>query len=107
MNEIVNNFSLASDKFIPGMNLRGSLDLLIVLIYLLLEAQTFKQTGDSKYSYQLELDKVYFQHKMFYEDLKHLPRRIIADKVLRDKAFNIAKKFRNIMNIIYSCFKTL
>ena len=30
---------------------------------------------------------------MSYEDFKHLPRIIIADKVLRDKAFNIAKNF--------------
>ena len=70
-----------------------------MLIDLLLEAQTFKQTGDSKYKYQHKLDKVYFQHKMSYEDFKQLPRRIIADKVLRDKAFNITKKFRNMMNI--------
>ena len=106
MNEIVNNFSLASDKFIPGMNLRqpGFTNSAYIPFT---RSETFKQTGDSKYSYQLELDKVYFQHKMLYEDFKHLPIRIIADKVLRDKAFNIAKKFRNMMNIIYSCFKTL
>ena len=31
---------------------------------------------------------------MAYGDLKNLPRRIAADKVLRDKAFNIAKNPR-------------
>ena len=31
---------------------------------------------------------------MAYDDLKNLPRRIAADKVLRDKAFNIAKNPR-------------
>ena len=29
---------------------------------------------------------------MAYGDFKDLPRRIANDKVLRDKAFNIAKK---------------
>ena len=32
-----------------------------------------------------------FQHDIAYGDLKDLTRRIIADKVLCDKAFNIAK----------------
>ena len=41
--------------------------------------------------YQNELDKAYFQHDLSYEDFKDLNRRTFADKVLRDKAFNIAK----------------
>ena len=28
---------------------------------------------------------------MAYGDFKHLPRRTVSDKVLRDRAFNIAK----------------
>ena len=51
----------------------------------------FKETGDSRYIYQNELDKACFQHDMAYGDLKDLNRRITADKILRDKAFNIAK----------------
>ena len=51
----------------------------------------FKETGDSKYIYQNELDKACFQHDMAYGDFKDLIRRTFADKVLRDKAFNIAK----------------
>ena len=51
----------------------------------------FKETEDSKYIYQSELDKACFQHDMAYGDFKDLNRRTIADKVLRDKAFNIAK----------------
>ena len=31
---------------------------------------------------------------MAYGDLKNLPRRTVADKVLHDKAFNIAKNPR-------------
>ena len=41
--------------------------------------------------YQNELDKACFQHDMTYGDFKDLPRRTASDKVLRDKAFNIAK----------------
>ena len=47
--------------------------------------------GDSKYSYKNELDRACFQHDMADEDFKDLPRRTIADKILCDKTFNIAK----------------
>ena len=51
----------------------------------------FKETRDTRYIYQKEFDKPCFQHDMAYEDFKDLPRRPAADKVLRDKTFNIAK----------------
>ena len=50
-----------------------------------------KETGDSRYIYQNELDKACFQHDVAYGDFKDLNRRTFADKVLRDKAFNIAR----------------
>ena len=53
--------------------------------------QKFKETADSRYIYQNELDKACFQHDMAYEDFKDFTRRIASDKILRDKAFNIAK----------------
>ena len=37
------------------------------------------------------MDKGCFQHDMAYGDFKDLAKRRAADKVLRDKAFNIAK----------------
>ena len=46
----------------------------------------FKGTGDSRYIYQNELDKAYFQHDMACGDFKDLNGRTAADK-----AFNIAK----------------
>ena len=49
------------------------------------------KTGDTKYIYRNELDKACFQHDMAYGDFKDLKKRTAADKVLRDKAFNIAK----------------
>ena len=52
--------------------------------------EKFKQTGDTSYIYKNELDKVCFQHDMAYRDFKDLKRRTASDKVLRDKAFNVA-----------------
>ena len=37
------------------------------------------------------MDKACFQHDMAYGDFEDLARKTAADKVLRDKAFNIAK----------------
>ena len=51
--------------------------------------QKFKETGDSTYIYQNELDKTCFQHDMAYDDFRGLTRRTASDKILRDKAFNI------------------
>ena len=53
--------------------------------------QKFKKTGGSRYIYGNVLDKTCFQHNMAYGDCKHLAKRTAADKVLRDKTFNIAK----------------
>ena len=49
------------------------------------------KTGDTNYIYKNELDKACFAHDVAYSDSKDLTKRTIADKVLRDKAFNIAK----------------
>ena len=48
--------------------------------------QMFTEIGDSRYIYQNELDK-----DMAYGYFKILIRRTASDKMLRDKAFNIAK----------------
>ena len=53
--------------------------------------QKFKETGDSRYIYKMELDKACFQHDMTYGDFKDLTKRTAADKVLKNKAFNITK----------------
>ena len=52
--------------------------------------QKFEETRDSWHIHQNELDKACFQHDMAYGDFKYLARRTASDKVLRDKAFNIA-----------------
>ena len=72
--------------------------------------QKFKETGDARYIYQNELDKACFQHNMAYGDFKDLPRRTASDKVLHDKAINIAKNAtydgyqRGLDSIVYISF---
>ena len=53
--------------------------------------QKFKGTGDTSFIYKNELDKACFQHDMAYGDFKDLARRTASDKILKDKALNIAK----------------
>ena len=50
-----------------------------------------RETGDSRYIYQNELNKDAIQHDVAYGDFKDLPRRTTFEKVLHDKALNIAK----------------
>ena len=65
MNEIVNKFLLAGDKFIPEMHLRQ-----LGFTYSAFgpftknkeRTQEFKESGDSRYIYQVEPDKACFQH---------------------------------------------
>ena len=72
--------------------------------------QKFKETGNMSHIYKNELDKACFQHDMAYGDFKNLKRRTFCEKVLRDKAFNIAKnpKYdiyqRGIASIVYKFF---
>ena len=94
MNEIVNKFLLAGDKFMPETHLRQprfKYNACRPFTKNKKRIQKFKETGDSRYIYQNELDKACFQHDMAYGDFKDITRRKASDKKLRDKAFNIAK----------------
>ena len=53
--------------------------------------EKFVKTGNTDIIYKNELGKACFQHDMAYEYFKNLTKRTVADNVLRDKAFNIAK----------------
>ena len=110
---MVNRFLLAGDKFMSEMHLKqprftysacGSFTKNKERI------QKFKETGDTNYIYKNELDKACFQHDMAYGDFKDLARRTASDKVLRDKAFNIARnpKYdgyqRGVASMVYKFF---
>ena len=94
MNDIINKFLLAGDKFMPEMHLRQpGLTYSACRPFTKNEEriQKFKKTGDFRYIYKNELDKACFQRDMAYEDFKDLRKRTAADKLLRDKAFKIGK----------------
>ena len=119
MNEIVNTFLLAGDRFMPEMHLKqpASLDK-SGFTYSACGPFTknkerirkFKETRDTNYIYKTELDKVCFQHDMAYGDFKDLARRTASDRVLRDKPFNIARnpKYdgyqRGLASMVYKFF---
>ena len=68
------------------------------------------QTGDTSYTYRNDLDKACFQHDMAYDKYKDLERRTQSDKVLKDKAFEIASNpkhhgyQRELASMIYKSF---
>ena len=78
MNNIINKFLLAGDKFMPEMHLRQS-----QFVYSACGPFTrhkerikkFKQTGDTRYIYRNDLDKACFQQDSAYPDNKNLINR--------------------------------
>ena len=56
------------------------------------------------------MDKACFNHDAAYSDSKDLTKRIVADKILKDRAFNIAKdsKYdgyqRGLTSMVYKFF---
>ena len=94
MNEIVNTFLLAGDKFMIALHLRPPGFTYRVCGQFTKNKeriQKFKETGDSQYIYQKKLDKACFQHDMAYGDFKDLTTWTASDKIFHDKAFDIAK----------------
>ena len=113
MNEIVNKFLLTGDKFMPEMHLRqprftysacGPFTKHREII------NKFMETGDTRFTYKNGLHKACFQHDSAYSGSKDLIKRTQSDKILRDKAFNIAKnpKYygyqRGLFSMVYTFF---
>ena len=113
MNNIVNKFLLADNKFMPEMHLRQP-----QFVYSTCGPFTrhkerikeFKRTGDTRYIYRNELDKAYFQHDSAYADHKDLINKTEADKVFRDKAYDKASNpeydgyQRGLASMVYKFF---
>ena len=113
MNNVINKFLLTGDKFMPEMHLRQPR-----FVYSACGPFTrhkerikeFKCTGDTRYIYRNELDEACFQHDSAYADHKDLTSRTEADKVLRDKAYNIASNpkhdgyQRGLASMVYKFF---
>ena len=94
MDNIINKFLLAGDTFMPEMHLRQphfTYSACGPFTKHKQRIQKFKETGDTNYIYKNELDKACFAHDAAYGDSKDLTKRTVADKILRNRAFNIAK----------------
>ena len=97
MNEIVNKFLLAGDKFMPEMHLKQpgfTYSACGPLTKNKERIEKFMQTGNKDFIYKNELDKACFQRVMAYGKSKGLAKRTQSDKVLRDKAFKIASDLK-------------
>ena len=78
MNEKVNKFLSAGDKFMSEIHLRQP-----QFVYCACgpftknkeRIQKFKEAGDTSHIYKNELDKACFQHDMAYGDFKDLTKR--------------------------------
>ena len=113
MNNVINKFLLAGNKFMPEMHLRQPR-----FVYSACGPFTrhkerikeFKRRGDTRYIYRNKLDKSSFQHDSAYADHKDLINRTEADKVLRDKAYHIASNpeydgyQRGLASMVYKFF---
>ena len=113
MNSIINKFLLAGDKFMPEMDLRQPRFVCSACGPFTRHKERikeFKRTGDTRYIYRNELDKACFQHDSSYADHKDLINRTKSDKVLRDKAYDIASNpeyngyQRGLASMVYKFF---
>ena len=113
MNNVINKFLLASDKFMPEMHLRQpqfSYSACGPFTRHKERIKKFKKTGDTCYIYRNELDKACFQYDSAYADHKDLINKTKPDKVLRDKAYDIASNpeydgyQRGLASVVYKFF---
>ena len=110
---VINKLLLAGDKFMPETHLRQP-----QFTYSACgpvtkneeKIQKFKEVGDTNYTYMNELDKACFTHDAAYSDSKDLTKRTVADKISKNKAFDIAKdpKYdgyqRRLASMVYKFF---
>ena len=95
MNKIVTKFLLPGDKFMPELHLKQP----GLFIYSACgpftkhreRIQKLRETGNSKHLYRNELGKACFAHNVAYSNGKDLAKRNISDKILKDRAYEIAR----------------
>ena len=113
MNNLINKFLLAGDKFMPEIHLRQpqfTYSACGTFTRHEERIQKFKETGDTNYVFKNELDKACFVHDAEYSDSKDLTKRTIADKKLKNRAFDIAKDpkhdgyQRRLASMVYKFF---
>ena len=94
MNKIINKFLLTGDKFMPQLHLKQP-----EFTYSACGPSTkhcerikkFRETGNLKHLYGNELEKACFAHDAAHSHSKDLVNRTISDKILKHRAFEIAR----------------
>ena len=84
MNEVVNNFLVAGDKYVPEMHLKQpgfTYSACGPFTKNKERIEKFMQTGNTDFIYKNELDKACFQINMAYGKPKDLAKRTKSDKV--------------------------
>ena len=93
INEIVTKSLLVQNKFMREMHLKQSgftYNACGPFTKIEERIQKFLRLENIENIYKNDLDQAYFQHDMAYRKYKDLNKRTQSDKVLRDKAFEIA-----------------
>ena len=86
MNEIVNKFLLAGDRFTPELHLKQpgfTYSACGPFTRNRERIKKFMQTGNTDFIYRNELDKAYLQHDMAYGKSKDLAKRTQSDSLER------------------------
>ena len=97
MNKIINKFLLTEDKFLQELHLKQP-----GFVYTACgpftkhreKIQKLRETGNLKHLHRNELNKACFAHDAGYSDSKDLAKRTISNKILKDRAYEIARNCR-------------
>ena len=104
MNNIINKFLVAGNKFMPEMHLRHP-----QFVYSACGPFT-KRTGDMRLLYRNELGKARFKHDATYAKYKDVENRLISDQKLKNSVYDIASnpKYdgcqRSLASMVYKFF---
>ena len=113
MNKIINKFLLTGDKFMPELHLKQP-----AFTYSACgpftkdreRIQKFRETVNLKHLYRNELDKGCFANNAAYSDSKDLAKRTNSDKILKNRAYEIARNRnydgyqRELASMVYKFF---
>ena len=94
MNKIINKFFLIRDKFMPELDLKQpgfTYSACGPFTKHLERIQKFRETVNLKHLYRNELNEACFAHDAVYSDNNDLAKKTISDKILKDRAYEIAR----------------
>ena len=94
MNKTNNKLLLTADNFMPELHLKQpefTCSACGPLTKHRERIQKFRGTGNVKHLYRNKLDKACFAHDEAYSDSKGLAKKTISDKILKNRAYAIAR----------------